>query len=83
MPFFFFSPFRFDLRVYHFGYNGSVSLWRCQEGGRRYLLRNLTIVEDILNSDVELSKVVLAHTVFVPAYSFEDEALNTNDGEVE
>ena len=83
MPFFFFSPFRFDFRVYHFGYNRSVNLRCCQEDAHKYLLRNLTIVEYIFESDVKLSEVVLAHTVLVPAYSFKEQTLNTNDREVE
>ena len=69
--------------MYHLGYNTSVSLWCREERRHRYLLHNLTIVEDVLNGHVEFSEVVFAHTIFVPADRFEKKALCTNHGKVE
>ncbi len=54
-----------------------------QEQRLSYLLHNLPVLEDVLQCYIKLAKVVLSHTVPVPANSFEQHALYAHDREIE
>lgn len=54
-----------------------------QEYRLAYLLHSLPVLKDVFQSNIEFAEVVLPHTIFVPADSFEKEALYANHREIE